>query len=79
MTNNDAERALRAGVIGRKNFNGTRSRRGEVMTGMMYTLCSTAKIWGINPAEYIEAVVRHELANPGIPLLPHDYLNQRES
>lgn len=77
MTNNDAERALRAGVIGRKNYNGTRSRRGEIVAGMYYTLCGTAKLFGIPPPEYIEAVVRHERANPGSPLLPEEYLRQR--
>lgn len=77
MTNNDAERALRAGVIGRKNFNGTRSRRGEIIAGIYYTLCSTAKMWGIPPPEYIEAVVRHERVHPDSPLLPADYLQQQ--
>lgn len=74
LTNSDAERALRAGVIGRKNFNGPRSRRGEVLAGIFHTLCGTAKMCNIPPPAYIEAVVRHARAHAGTPLLPEDYL-----
>lgn len=78
MTNNWAERELRAGVIGRKNYNGTRSPRGQVVAQNLYSIMGTALIWGIDPADYLEAVVRHERDNPGSPLLPAEYLRTRE-
>jgi len=79
MTNNWAERELRAGVIGRKNYNGTRSPRGELVAANLYSIIGTAMIWGIDPADYLEAIVRHERENPGSPLLPADYQRTREN
>ncbi len=74
FSNNAAERALRSGVIGRKNFNGTRSKRGEIVTATLYSLLESARIAGISPRDYLVAVATHDIPHPGKPLLPVDYL-----
>jgi hypothetical protein len=85
MSNNAAERALRCAVIGRNNFRGSRSKRGELVAAMMYTIFETARIRGIDPGKYLEAVLRHDLREDereksdgdGFvrrPYLPNDYL-----
>jgi len=56
LSNNAAERSLRPAVIGRKNYGGTRSRKGELISKTLYTLVETARIRGINPREYLEAI-----------------------
>ncbi len=78
MSNNAAERALRAGVIGRKNYNGTRSKRGELVTATLYSLIETARICGLKPGDYLVAVAKHDLLHPGEPLLPADYLRRSQ-
>ena len=52
-TNNRRERELRRLVIGRKNHYGSKSRRGTEIAAAFYTLLETAKLAGINPAEYL--------------------------
>lgn len=86
LSNNLAEQILRSGVIGRKNYQGTRSKRGEIVVCMMYTVLETARIRGINGREYLEAIARHDLAEDErekntpadefvrTPLLPADFI-----
>ena len=62
LSNNDAERALRPAVIGRKNYGGTRSRKGELVATRLYTIVETARIRGINPKEYLFAIGKHYAA-----------------
>ena len=85
LSNNAAERALRCAVIGRHNFQGTRSKRGELVTAMLYTIFETARLRGFEGREYLMAIAQHDLAEDrrekaepdGFvrrPLLPDDYL-----
>lgn len=85
MSNNAAERALRCAVIGRNNFRGSRSKRGEIVAAMMYTIFETARIRGIDPGKYLEAILRHDLREDDRertevedfvrrPYLPDDFL-----
>lgn len=85
LSNNAAERALRGSVIGKKNFAGTRSKRGELIAAMLYTIFETARLRGIDGRAYLMAIARHDLAEDrrekdapdGFvrrPLLPDDYL-----
>jgi len=41
---NNAERALRGPVVGRKNHYGSRSVRGTQVAAIFYTLCETARL-----------------------------------
>ncbi|MCP5044008.1 MAG: IS66 family transposase [bacterium] len=85
LSNNAAERALRCAVIGRNNFRGTRSKRGELVAAIMYSILETARLRGIDGRDYLMAIARHDLAEDSRereatgtfvrrPLLPDEYL-----
>lgn len=48
MDNNPAERALRPGVLGRKNYSGSGAVWSSELTAVMYSLFETLKIWKLN-------------------------------
>lgn len=73
MSNNKAERAERAVVLGRKNHQGSRSQRGAEVSAILYTLIESAKLSGISPHGYLLAVARASLADPTAVLLPADF------
>jgi transposase len=74
LDNNGTERAIRGPVVGRKNFYGSRSRRGTEVAATFYTIFETAKTLQIEPAAYLRTVVSTALASPGSVTLPADYL-----
>jgi transposase len=74
LDNNGTEWAIRGPVVGRKNFYGSRSRRGTEVAATFYTIFETAKTLQIEPAAYLRAVVSTALASPGSVTLPADYL-----
>lgn len=49
MDNNPAERGLRGGAVGRKNYYGSGSIESAEFTAIMFTIIQTLLIWGINP------------------------------
>jgi hypothetical protein len=49
------------------------------VAAIVYSLLETAKLNGINPHDYLLAVARHAVHNPGAALLPADYKAQLES
>jgi len=49
MDNNAAERGLRGGAVGRKNYYGSGSLESAEFTAIMFTIIQTLLIWGINP------------------------------
>jgi transposase len=49
MDNNTAERALRGGAVGRKNYYGSGSLKSADFTAIMFTIIQTLLIWKINP------------------------------
>ncbi|MFT5052411.1 MAG: transposase [Chlamydiales bacterium] len=55
--NNDAERALRHVVIGRKNWMFFGSERGGKMGACLFSLIATCKALDINPEAYLEDVI----------------------
>lgn len=57
LTNNDAERALRHVVMGRKNFNGSKTINGADVAANIYTVIESAKKAGIDPKSYIEYLI----------------------
>jgi len=73
LENNGTERAIRGPVVGRKNFYGSRSRRGTEVAATFYTIFETAKALQLDPAEYLRAVVLKALTSPGSVTLPADF------
>jgi transposase len=57
MTNNAAERALRAVAVGRKNWLFTGSDRGGERAAAIYTLIGTAKLNDVNPEAWLADVI----------------------
>lgn len=73
LDNNLAERALRDPVLGRKNFYGSKSKRGLEVAGLFYTVLHSAKLAGIEPREYLRQAVRAALQDQPVPL-PHEII-----
>lgn len=73
IDNNRCERALRGLVLGRKNHQGSRSRRGTQVAAIMYTLMESAKLAGIPPRDYLQAVAELAIRTPGAVLLPGSF------
>lgn len=74
LTNNQAERTLRAAVVGRKNHYGSKSERGTEVAAIFYSLLGTCRMLGVNPRKYLEAAAIVALETPGEVLLPADFL-----
>lgn len=73
IDNNRTERALRGLVVGRKNHYGSKSRRGTEVAAIFYTLLESARLSGVEPKTYLQAVVDRALENRGTVLLPRDF------
>ena len=58
LLNNDAERAVRQTVMGRKNFYGSRSINGADVASVMYTIIESCKKVEWDPKAYILMVVK---------------------
>jgi transposase len=65
MDNNAAERSLRGPVVGRKNFWGSMMEWSGQLAVMMFTICQTLLLWGINPKGWLELYFGHCAANKG--------------
>jgi len=57
LTNNDAERALRHIVMGRKNFNGSKTINGADVAASIYTVIESAKKAGLEPCDYLRYLI----------------------
>ncbi len=68
LDNNLTERALRGPVVGRRNHFGSKSKAGTQVAAVFYTLVETAKVRGVNPAEYLRAAI--QAARAGRLLIP---------
>lgn len=71
LDNNAAERVLRGPVVGRKNFYGNRSQQGAKVAAILYSLIQTAKLRGVDPAEYLRNVAITAIRSPGAVVVPH--------
>jgi transposase len=70
-TNNDAERALRHGVIYRKTSGGTDSESGSRFVERMLTVVATCRQQGINVLDYLTGCYQAQLdGQPSPSLLP---------
>lgn len=57
IDNNPQERLLRNPVIGRKTWYGTHSKQGAKTTAVLFSVMESCKLNGVNPREYLKAVV----------------------
>ena len=70
LTNNDAERALRHVVMGRKNFNGSKTINGADTAAAIYTVIESCKKVGLTPNKYLKYLVQTNHMNQDQPLTP---------
>ena len=70
MDNNGAERAIRPGTIGRKNYYGSASKWSAHLLALMLTLLQTLVLHRINPRGYLRAY-RDACARYGSKAPPH--------
>jgi transposase len=61
---------LRGPVVGRKNHYGSRSLRGTQVAAILYTLCETARLVGVDPQAYLLRAVYAALTRPGTATFP---------
>ena len=71
LDNNEAERLLRVGVVGRKNFYGSGSLSSGELTESAYTVLLTAAKHGLNPLTYLRAYLDACADNGGNPPADH--------
>ena len=57
LSNNDAERALRHVVMGRKNFLGSKTIDGADVAASLYTIIESSKRAGLHPTEYFKYLI----------------------
>jgi transposase len=67
LDNNEAERLLRTGVVGRKNFYGSGSLSSGELTESAYSVLLTAAKHGLNPLTYLRAYLDACADNGGQP------------
>jgi transposase len=75
LSNNDAERALRHAVMGRKNFYGSRSFNGADVAATLYTVIESCKKVQLDPKSFIEMAIRRS-AEGESPITPMMYAKQ---
>lgn len=80
LSNNDAERSLRHVVMGRKNFNGSKTINGADVASCLYTVIETCKKVGLKPRVYLKYLIeaRWHQMTPLTPLGFAQSLNQTE-
>lgn len=72
LTNNHTERSLRGPVVGRKNYYGSKSKRGMEAAAFFYTIFESAKLAGVEPRAYLRHIT-HAALRGETPLLPHEF------
>lgn len=76
LSNNDAERALRHVVVGRKNFLGSQTINGADTAATLYTVIETAKKNSTQPAEYLKYLIT-ERWHKRVPMTPKQYADKK--
>lgn len=76
LTNNHTERSLRGPVVGRKNYYGSKSKRGMEVAAFFYTIFESAKLAGIDPRAYLRHIT-HAALRSETALLPHEFAAAR--
>jgi transposase len=75
LSNNDAERALRHVVMGRKNFNGSKTINGADVAASIYSVIESAKKAGLQPKVYLKYLI-DERWHSVIPKTPQEYARE---
>lgn len=65
-------RALRGVLVGRKNHNGSHSKRDAEVAAILYTMFESAKLAGVDPHRYVLETTCRAVAAPGTVTLPED-------
>jgi transposase len=76
LSNNDAERALRHVVLGRKNFAGSKTINGADVAATLYTVIESAKKTGHKPKDYMKYVIT-ERWNGRMPKTPEELAHEK--
>lgn len=76
LSNNDAERALRHVVLGRKNFAGSKTINGADVAATLYTVIESAKKCGHKPKEYMKYVIT-ERWHGRLPKTPQELAHEK--
>jgi len=76
LSNNDAERALRHIVMGRKNFNGSKTINGADTAASIYTVIETCKRVGLEPANYLKYLIEERWYREK-PKTPYEYAMEK--
>jgi transposase len=58
LDNNQAERALRGPVVGRKNYRGSGAEWSGELAAMLFSVFQTLCLWGLNPRAWLEAYLQ---------------------
>lgn len=78
LSNNDAERALRHAVMGRKNFYGSKTINGADVAATLYTIMESCKKVELDPKGYVEMAVRTNAQGKPV-LTPLEYARKKRS
>jgi hypothetical protein len=70
LTNNEAERALRHGVIARQLSLGTRTTAGSRAYALLASVMETCRKRNISPWDYLAQVIRARCAGQDVPRFP---------
>jgi transposase len=76
LSNNDAERALRQAVLGRKNFNGSKTIDGADTAATLYTVIESCKKAKLDPVTYMKYVINENFYDRK-PLPPLGYAKSK--
>jgi transposase len=76
LSNNDAERALRHVVVGRKNFLGSQTINGADTAAALYTVMETAKKNSTDPIEYLRYLITERWYKRE-PMTPKQYADKK--
>jgi transposase len=63
LSNNSAERALRQAVLGRKNFNGSKTINGADVAATLYTIIESCKKAELDPIDYLKYIITENSCN----------------
>lgn len=77
LDNNCAERALRQLVLGRKNFLFNKSMEGARISAILYSICVSCAMNGVDPKAYMKQTILRIRNGRGFQL-PYDFANQPE-
>ena len=69
LSNNEAERALRHAVLGRKNFNGSKTINCADVAATLYSVIESCKKVELDPVDYMKYVITENYYNR-VPLTP---------